>query len=93
VLLEEDGRCVLSGLLPDQCGCRDHRNSDPDDRVTADYAFIVTDTTMARYYGRCALEIAHRIQPGDEMSMAVQYDNPNVQIGWICADCATGSED
>lgn len=90
--LDEDGRCTRTGLLPEGCGCPEHRDSadfaDDAAGVLTDYA--VVRTVEARYAGRCSLNAKHRWEPGDDIAMGKRTED-DVEIGWICKACADGA--
>lgn len=75
-MVDEDGRCVLTGLLPDQCACKHHRNSE----VAARLDGVTFERYMtAMFDGRCALDPEHEIEAGDRIGKTEQ--------GWACNRC------
>ncbi len=58
-------RCDLTDLLPDQCGCRHHRDS-PDPTAAGLDDLAVTHWFTAAYPGRCA-RCDGDIAPGDRI--------------------------
>jgi len=74
--LDEDGRCVLTGLKPEECGCTRHRNSETAARLDG----VVFDRYVdAIYDGPCALSAEHKIEAGDRIG--------HTQHGWACNRC------
>jgi hypothetical protein len=82
-LIDEDGRCRRTELLPSECGCAAHRGGEalPTEGV------LVSRFLIAKYDGRCALTPSHRIQAGSEIGMAVQEDDIYSEVGWVCEQC------
>lgn len=75
-LLDEDGRCRRTGLLPDQCGCEAHRNSE----LVQRFDDVTFNAFMdAQYDGQCALVDEHRIQAGTRIG--------HTEHGWACNRC------
>lgn len=71
-------RCALTDLLPDQCGCKNHRDVMPPVEPTRyDVSIYIT----SRYDSTCALNRSHQISVGDRIAKAEG-------VGWICVDCA-----
>lgn len=75
-LLDEDGRCRLTDLLPAQCACEHHRNSEVVQRLSG----VTFDRYIdAMFEGPCALSEEHRIEVGDRIGHTEQ--------GWACNRC------
>jgi hypothetical protein len=86
--LDEDGRCILTGLLPEHCACKDHRNSP--ELVELDMSSLVVLREMeALYNGRCAVDPQHGIRPGDAIGLVTQADTRE-PVGWACELCTEG---
>lgn len=85
--LDEDGRCVRTGLLPDGCACPEHRAVDDEAVLRATVPYAVARKVEARYAGKCSLNAQHRWEPGEEIAMAKRSED-DVEIGWICEACA-----
>lgn len=84
--LDDDGRCVLTGLRPAECACKDHRNSP--DVLGADLSKLqVAHMMEAIYNGRCVLNQAHVIEPEDEIFLITPIDAGEA-LGWACGKCA-----
>lgn len=75
-MLDEGGRCVLTGLLPSECGCSHHRNSEVALRLDGVKS---TGYMTALYSGRCALSEDHSITPGERIG--------HTEHGWACNRC------
>lgn len=85
--LNDEGRCVVTELLPDQCGCKEHRNSP--DILALDLASLqVAQTIEAKYDGRCAMDARHLIEPGDEIHLVTPTTEGVEPVGWACERCA-----
>jgi len=75
-LLDEDGRCRLTGLKPGECACEKHRNSETRQRLEG----VTFDRYIdAIYAGNCALSEEHSITPGERIGHTEQ--------GWACNRC------
>jgi hypothetical protein len=84
--LDEDGRCILTGLKPAECACKDHRNSP--DLLGRDLSGLqVAKQIDAIYSGHCALEPRHEIKVGDEIWLITPTDGGE-PVGWVCDKCA-----
>lgn len=82
----DDGRCVLTGLLPSDCGCPEHRNSE----ARLKYGDIRFDRyATAEFEGTCSLDESHRIEPGERIGYAVTRSHGVVgnAHGWACNRC------
>lgn len=79
-------RCELTELLPSDCGCPKHRNSDSIDAK----AFKIRNTVLAMRDGVCVLNEDHLIVVDDEIGMVCDNAIPGtvaVAHGWACARC------
>jgi hypothetical protein len=85
--LNSEGRCVLTELWPDQCSCRDHRNSP--EILAPDFASLqVAQAIEARYVGRCAMDSRHVLKPEDEIHLVTTVVEGDEPLGWVCKACA-----
>jgi hypothetical protein len=83
-LIDEDGRCRRTDLLPSDCGCAAHRGGETVDEFEG---VLISRFLTAKYEGRCALDRSHRIELGELIGRAVQESNLNDEIGWVCESC------
>lgn len=83
--VDESGRCVRTELLPEQCGCPDHRNSEG----LVYTGLTVEAVTTARFEGTCALDANHVIEAGEEIGRIVQTAPKGTvtEAGWVCSRC------
>lgn len=62
--------CELTELLPDQCGCRQHRGGlTPDEQHAADREAWVSRVFLARFTGHCEV-CDEPIRPGEQITLA-----------------------
>lgn len=93
-LLDEDGYCRLSDLLPDQCGCAAHRGGEVIDlteprrehKEPRSLQGVYSEKFIsAKYAGHCALYHEHVIEEQDIICLAM--DSRGQEIGWTCEAC------
>lgn len=92
-LLDEDGRCVRTDFLPDECGCVAHRGGrTPEEEADdVDYRLYLIDRfRIAKFSTRCKLVPAHQIEAGDDIGLAVLEEDISKPIGWVCPACVEG---
>lgn len=77
-MLDEGGRCLLTGLLPAECGCTHHRNSEVAIRLDGVTFDRFAD---AIFNGPCALSEDHKIAYGDRIAHVADGG------GWACTQC------
>lgn len=97
-LLDEDGRCRRTDLLPGECGCAGHRGGevielDREPRKRVDFSAHVLDELevkslrQAQYSGWCSLDPSHEILLRHDIGFVVSEDG--VGLGWACAQCVS----
>lgn len=98
-LLDEDGRCRRTDLLPAECGCAAHRGGEVVDLgehrnhlsrnalLDLTEGLLISHVRTAKYDGRCKLDSRHKIEAGSEIGLAVQDEDLNDEVGWVCELC------
>lgn len=93
-LLDEDGYCRKTDLLPYECGCAAHRGGvvvdlevEPRPESKARPKIKTGNVRQAQYDGECALEPLHAIAVGDVIARAIDAGT-YAPIGWVCEACA-----
>lgn len=77
-------RCETTDLLPDQCGCRKHRDSEILDVYRG---LKVTIYIVAAFPGVCFL-CGARIGEGDGLGKVVDpSESTKKAVGWCCEPC------
>lgn len=89
-LLDEDGRCRTTELLPKECACAAHRGGEGEEELAAQpnyERYLIQRFRLARYQGRCKLVPAHVIEPSDQIGLAVYESQIDKEFGWVCTYC------
>lgn len=99
-LLDEDGRCTRTELLPSDCGCAAHRGGEAIEDLEGEGAarkqkylddltegLLVHRFRTAKYDGRCVLDRRHVVEAGSEIGLVVREEDLAETIGWVCELC------
>lgn len=96
-LLDEDGYCRKTDLLPYECGCDGHRGGEVVDLAEGRAGFLPSESvdftdlqvlsqTTAKYHGRCPL--CHVPMEPYHSTLYLVADSEGETIGWVCTGCA-----
>lgn len=88
-LLDEDGRCRKTDLLPETCGCARHRGGKtPEEEAAVPYQdYLIHRFIISKFHGQCKLVPSHYIEAGDDIGLAVEEQDISKPLGWVCTAC------